>query len=190
MLAPRQRAESRVPKRILLRLCSAKNGEFEIAPTINISYHGAQVVSRRFWKQNEQLLVQSTRGRLYSRARVAHYLSLTRNLYLIGLHLYRPSKDWATSSNFQKSLENDKTSLQNQSVNPHEVLKELCTLLQEYSPTWYTEKHHKRASAALGLPTRVLMELVSLLEAHAPAWYTKEQHDKAWEALRVLGLVE
>lgn len=189
-VAPPQRTESRIPKRMLLRLCNAKSGEFEITPTIDISYHGAQVVSRRFWKLNEQLLVKSTRGNLYSRARVAHYLSLTYNFYSVGLHLYHPNKDWTTASNFQKSPENDKASLQNQSVNPNEVLKELCTLLQEYSPTWYTENRHKRALAAERLPTRVLLELVSLLEAYAPSWYTKEQRDKAWEALRVLGLVE
>ena len=30
------------------------------------------------------------------------------------------------------------------------VLQELFELLEDYAPTWYTEEHHKRASAVLG----------------------------------------
>jgi hypothetical protein len=30
-----------------------------------------------------------------------------------------------------------------------EVLEELFQLLEDYAPTWYTEKHHNRAVAAL-----------------------------------------
>jgi len=34
-----------------------------------------------------------------------------------------------------------------------EVLEELFQLLEDYAPTWYTEKHHNRAvSALLGRP--------------------------------------
>ena len=31
----------------------------------------------------------------------------------------------------------------------HEVLLELFQLLEDYAPTWYSEKHHNRAVAAL-----------------------------------------
>jgi len=30
-----------------------------------------------------------------------------------------------------------------------EVLSELRTLLEEYSPAWYTEEHHRRVESAL-----------------------------------------
>jgi len=33
--------------------------------------------------------------------------------------------------------------------NPIAALRELFNLLEEYSPSWYTEEHHKRAVAAL-----------------------------------------
>jgi hypothetical protein len=36
-----------------------------------------------------------------------------------------------------------------QSVSPNTALKELFDLLENYSPTWYTEEHHNRAAAAL-----------------------------------------
>lgn len=32
---------------------------------------------------------------------------------------------------------------------PRQVLEELFQLLEDYAPTWYTEKHHNRAVAAL-----------------------------------------
>ena len=36
-----------------------------------------------------------------------------------------------------------------QAVNPTEVLLELVSLLEDYSPTWYTKKQRDRAFAAL-----------------------------------------
>ncbi len=30
-----------------------------------------------------------------------------------------------------------------------EVLSELCNLLEEYAPSWYTEKHHRKTESAL-----------------------------------------
>ena len=59
---PEVRAETRIPKRILVRLWNLENDGFEITPTVDISSHGAQVVSRLVWQPNEQLLVQSIRG--------------------------------------------------------------------------------------------------------------------------------
>lgn len=184
------RAESRIPKWILVRLSNPEEGRLEITPTVDISRHGAQVVSRRFCQPSEQLLVQSIRGSLYSRARVAHYRSLTHDSYLVGLHLYDPTQYWTTSGSFQKLPGTANAFLEKRSVNPRRVLNELFTLLEEYSPPWYTEKQRDWALAATRLPEQVLVECVSLLEEYAPAWYTKKQRNRALAALRVLGLVE
>ena len=187
---PEVRAESRIPKRILVRLWNLENDGFEITPTVDISSHGAQVVSRLVWQPNEQLLVQSIRGNLYSRARVAHYRSLTYDSYMVGLHLHHPTQDWKTSVNLQKVSKAANTSQQPQSVNPNEVLMELCTLLEKYAPTWYTERQRDRALAARRLPTEALLELVALLEEYAPTWYTEKQRDRALAALRALELLD
>lgn len=192
---PEGRTESRIPKRILVRLWNLENDGFEITPTVDISSHGAQVVSRLVWQPNEQLLVQSVRGNLYSRARVAHYRSLTYDSYMVGLHLHHPTQDWKTSVNLQKLSKASNTSEQLHSVNPdavnpNEVLMELCALLEEYAPTWYTEKQRDRALAARRLPTEVLLELVALLEEYAPTWYTDKQRDRALAALRALELLD
>lgn len=76
------------------------------------------------------------------------------------------------------------------SVNPAEVLQELCVLLEEYSPMWYTAQERHRAFMALGLSAEVLAELGALLEDYAPSWYTEAQHARALAALRALGLLE
>ena len=109
---------------------------------------------------------------------------------MVGLHLHHPTQDWKTSVNLQKVSKTAHTSPQLQAVNPNEVLTELCALLEEYAPTWYTEKHRDRALAARRLPTEVLLELVALLEEYAPTWYTEKQRDRALAALRALGLVD
>ena len=187
---PEGRTESRIPKRILVRLWNLENDGFEITPTVDISWHGAQVVSRLVWQPNEQLLVQSVRGRLFSRARVAHYRSLTDDSNVVGLHLHDPTQDWKTSVNLQKLSKNANISVELPPVSPQEVLMELCALLEEYAPTWYTEEQRNRALAARRIPTEVLFELVALLEEYAPTWYTEKQRDSALAALRVLGLLD
>ena len=35
-----------------------------------------------------------------------------------------------------------------------DVLSELQNLLEEYAPSWYTEKHHEKALAALQPPSK------------------------------------
>jgi len=99
---PLPRSERRISKRMLVRLWNPENGRFEIAPILDISCHGARVVSRSSWQSNEQLLVQSIRGKLYSQARVVHCRSLADNSYMVGLELYHPTKDWTTSGNLQQ----------------------------------------------------------------------------------------
>jgi hypothetical protein len=175
---------------MLLRLWNLEHARLEITPTVDISWHGAQVVSKRFRQPNDQLLVRSIRGSLYSRARVAHYRSLTEDSYMVGLHLYRPTPDWQTSVNLQKPSKTADTSLPKRSVDPTKALTELCLLLEEYAPTWYTEEQRARALAARRLPAEALLELVVLLEEYAPSWYTEKQRDRALAALQVLGLLD
>ena len=75
-------------------------------------------------------------------------------------------------------------------VHPADVLAELSVLLEQYAPTWYSEKLRHRILAALRLPTEVLVELCALLEDHAPSWYTDAQHMRALRTLQDLGLIE
>ena len=102
---PLPRTERRIHKRMLVRLWNPENGRFEITPTVDINGHGARIVSRRSWQPNEQLLVQSIRGKLYSQVRVVPCRSLTGDSYVVvGLELYHPTEDWTTSGNLQGLL--------------------------------------------------------------------------------------
>jgi hypothetical protein len=73
---------------------------------------------------------------------------------------------------------------------PADVLAELCVLLEEYAPTWYSKQLRCRVLKAIRLPTEVLVELCALLEDHAPTWYTKRQRRQALDVLQTLGLLE
>ena len=75
-------------------------------------------------------------------------------------------------------------------MHPADVLAQLCVLLDEYAPTWYSEKMRRRMLEAVRLPTEVLVEVCALLEDHAPIWYTERQRGRALGALQILGLLE
>jgi hypothetical protein len=95
-VTPSQRAENRIPMRMFVKLSDPVNGEFELASTVDISCHGARVVSRSFREPDQLLLIRSIRGSLYSHARVVHCESITADSYAVGLQLYHPTGDWTT----------------------------------------------------------------------------------------------
>ena len=87
------RKEDRVPLKMFVNLSSSDNPSFEIAPTIDISCHGARVVTTRNWQPNQQLSIRSIRGSLKSFGRVAHCQPSTDNRFVIGIEIYS-SGDW------------------------------------------------------------------------------------------------
>ena len=90
------RKEQRIPLKMFVKLSSPGNSSSEIAPTIDISCHGARLVTRRSWEPNEHLSVRSIRGNLYSRARVVHCQPHQGNSFVVGIEMYYPTGDWTT----------------------------------------------------------------------------------------------
>ena len=88
-----RRKEDRVPLKMFVNLSSTDNPSFEIASTIDISCHGARVVSRRNWLPNQQLSIRSIRGSLRSFGRVAHCQPYRDDRFVIGIDIYSPG-DW------------------------------------------------------------------------------------------------
>ena len=82
---------------MFVKLSDPATGAFEITSTIDVSSHGAQVVTKELWETNRDLLLQPIRGRLSSRARVAHCESRADGSYVVGLELYPATKDWTRS---------------------------------------------------------------------------------------------
>ena len=97
-----RRTENRTLIRMFVKLSNPENGKFEIAPTIDVSRHGARVVTKSPWKPNQDLIVQTIRGNLYSRARAVHCEPLTGDSYALGLELYSPLGEWTKSPKFPR----------------------------------------------------------------------------------------
>jgi len=95
-LSLRRRAEKRIPVRMFVKLSVPDSGRFEITQTIDISRHGARVVTKRTWEPNQHLLLRALRGNFTSYARVAHCESLSDNSFALGLQLLNPTGTWPT----------------------------------------------------------------------------------------------
>ena len=92
-----RRTETRIPLRIFVKLSDPATGEFEVTSTIDVSCHGARVVTKGKWKWDQNLFVQPIRGSLSSRARVAHSETRADGSHIIGLELYPATEDWTRS---------------------------------------------------------------------------------------------
>jgi len=92
------RTEPRVPLRIFVRLSNPDDGSFELIQTVDVSLHGALVLSKNPFAHNQHLLLRSIRSAFSSFARVAHCASRADGFFAIGLDIYRPAPDWAPSS--------------------------------------------------------------------------------------------
>ena len=82
------RKEVRVPLKMFVNLRSSDNPSAEIAATIDISCHGARVVTRKNWQPDHQLSIQSIRGNLKSLGRVVHCQPCMDNRFVIGIEIY------------------------------------------------------------------------------------------------------
>jgi hypothetical protein len=101
--APLSRKEVRIAVKMFVNLCSEDNPSTEVAPTIDISCHGARVVSKRRWQPNQQVSVRSIRGNFYSRARVVHCQPYKDNSFVVGVQMHYPTSDW-TSHDVKRPL--------------------------------------------------------------------------------------
>jgi hypothetical protein len=90
----RRRIEARVPARLFVKLAIPDTGEFEITQTVDISLHGARVLSKHFWRPNDHLVLRCLRGNFTSYARVVHCHFLSDQSYALGLQLLNPAGAW------------------------------------------------------------------------------------------------
>jgi hypothetical protein len=87
------RKEDRVPLKMFVNLSSSDDPSFELAPTIDISCHGARVLTRRSWQPNQRLSIRSIRGSVKSFGRVAHCQPYSDNRFVIGIEIFSLG-DW------------------------------------------------------------------------------------------------
>jgi PilZ domain len=88
------RAEERVQLRMFVKLSNPVTGSFELTQTVDVSRHGALVLSKQLFLPNQHVLVRSIRSSFSSYARVAHCDSRPDGSFAVGLDFYRPAPDW------------------------------------------------------------------------------------------------
>jgi hypothetical protein len=91
---PPVRTESRIPITLLLELHSFENSAHEITSTVNVSLHGARVLTKSPWAPNQDVSVRSFPGHLHSRAHVVYCKPLPDDSFSVGLELFHPTGDW------------------------------------------------------------------------------------------------
>ena len=95
---PPVRSESRIPEKMLVELYSLENAAHEITSTINVSSHGARVLTKAPWAPNQDVSVRSVPGNLYSCAHVVYCKPLPDRSFSIGLRLLHPTELWPALS--------------------------------------------------------------------------------------------
>jgi len=102
-----RRAESRISLKIFVKLSDPATGAFEITSTIDVSCHGARLLTKSLWNTNRDLRLQPIRGSLAARGRVAHCETRGDGSYELGLELYPSTDDWTRSGKLPSKLRKD-----------------------------------------------------------------------------------
>jgi hypothetical protein len=84
--------------KMFVNLYVPDNPTFEVTPTIDVSCHGARVVTKKIWQPNQLLSVRSIRGDLPAHARVVYCQPYTVDSFVIGIETYYPMGDWTKPS--------------------------------------------------------------------------------------------
>ena len=92
------RRETRTAKKVFVELYSFDNAAYEITNTIDVSPHGARVMSKNPWAPNQRLSIRSVLGHLYSSARIIYCQPHADKSFAIGLELHQPTEDWPAAS--------------------------------------------------------------------------------------------
>lgn len=95
--SPSPRTEKRTAMRVFVELHSFDNAAYEITNTIDVSPHGARVLSKNPWAADQRLSVRSVLGHLYSNARIVYCRPGEGRSFIIGLELHHPTVDWPGS---------------------------------------------------------------------------------------------
>jgi hypothetical protein len=93
------REEKRNPEKLQVLLSQmAEPLVTESASTDNVSSHGMRVLTYRRWKRDTHVIVQSSKGELWGRARVVYCQTLPANTFALGLEFVARTGGWIMRS--------------------------------------------------------------------------------------------
>jgi PilZ domain len=95
---PPVRTECRVAKKLTVELRSSENAAHEITSTMNVSPHGARVLTKHSWTPDQDVCVRAVPGDLSLRAHVIYCRPLPDSSFFIGLRLLQSSENWPARS--------------------------------------------------------------------------------------------
>jgi hypothetical protein len=91
------RKEQRNPRKLQVLLSSVKEPLMtEPGSTENVSPHGLRVLAEWPWLRHTRLIVQSSEGGLWGRAKVVYCQTLPANTFALGLELVARTGGWIT----------------------------------------------------------------------------------------------
>lgn len=91
------RKEKRTPRTLRVLLSSGTQPVVaEYASTENVSPFGARVRTDRPWKRDASVLIKSTFGEPWARARVVYCQMLKSHSFVLGLEFLSRTGDWLT----------------------------------------------------------------------------------------------
>jgi hypothetical protein len=89
------RKEKRNPEKLQVLLSQMTEPLLtESASTDNVSSHGMRVRTHRLWKRDTHLIVQSSEGELWGRAKVVYCQTLPADTFALGIEFVARTGGW------------------------------------------------------------------------------------------------
>jgi|GEM_PF-1909570 len=88
------RTETRTAMNVPVELYSFDNATFEITHTINVSQHGASVLSETAWAPNQRVSIRALDAQMKSHARIVYCRGSFGRGFVIGVQLQQPTGAW------------------------------------------------------------------------------------------------
>jgi len=89
-----RRMEPRTALELFVELCSLDNATFEITSTLDVSPHGARVLSDSTWVCNQRLSVRMVGSSRNSPAHIVYCRPYDGEKYVVGLKIQEPAPRW------------------------------------------------------------------------------------------------
>ncbi|OLB29838.1 MAG: hypothetical protein DMG41_03165 [Acidobacteria bacterium] len=100
------RKETRNPEKLQVLLSQmAEPLLAESGSTDNVSSHGMRVRTHRLWTRGSHLIVQSSEGELWGRAKVVYCQTLPANTFALGIEFVARTGGWIIRSSETRPVE-------------------------------------------------------------------------------------
>src|SRR5258708_17920017 len=91
---PSRRTENRTRVEVAITLVSLDLATYEVTTTLDVSLHGACVLTKQQWTPNRRIDVRSLQGSFNGLARVGHCLQSKRVTFVMGLVIFFTAGAW------------------------------------------------------------------------------------------------